>query len=120
MRIPSVPADFGHSYYKFYAFLRPEMLAPGWSRDRIIRALQAEGIPCGSGTCPEIYRERVFEELGLQPSHRLPVAKELGETSLMFQVHPTLTASEIEETVLAVDKVMRHAAVPSAAAQKAA
>jgi hypothetical protein len=34
----------------------------------------------------------VFEKEGLQPSTRLPVAKELGEKSLMFLVHPTLTA----------------------------
>ena len=106
LRVPVPTADYGHSYYKCYAFVRPERLRDGWNRDRIIEAIRAEGIPCGSGSCSEIYREKAFLRAGLGPAGRLPVARELGETSLMFMVHPTLSDEEIEDTCRAVEKVM--------------
>ncbi len=83
----------------------PENLATDWSRDRIVQAIRAEGIPCFAGGCGEIYLERAFAQHGF-PGTRLPVAKELGETSLMFLVHPTLTRKDISDTCLAVRKVM--------------
>ena len=111
LRVTLPPDHSGHSYYKYYAFLRPERLRPGWSRDRIVRALQAEGIPCGSGICPEIYLEKTFDRPGLRPADRLPVAAQLGETSLMFLVHPTLSQADLLDTCLAVEKVLGVAAV---------
>lgn len=106
IRIPQAPAHVAHSFYKYYVFLRPECLQPGWDRDRIVQAIQAEGVNCGSGSCSEIYLEKAFDGPGLRPMARLPVARELGETSLMFQVHPTLTDSEIHETGTAIRKVL--------------
>ncbi len=107
LRTTLPPADTFHSYYKYYVFVRPELLAAGWDRDRIQAAILAEGIPCLSGSCSEIYLEKAFE--GLRPQYRLPVACELGETSLMFLVHPTLSDVEIDDTIAAVRKVMEHA-----------
>jgi len=104
LRVTLAPADFGHAYYKYYVFVRPELLKPDWNRDRIMNAIVAEGIPCFSGSCSEIYLETAFD--GLQPAERLPVAKELGETSLMFLVHPTLTEADMRDTCRAVGKVM--------------
>ena len=109
LRIPLAPKHISHSYYKYYAFVRPECLRRGWSRDRIVQNLQAEGLPCGPGSCSEIYLEKAFDGPGLRPEQRLPVARELGETSLMFMVHPTLTAKEIEATAQAIKKVMSAA-----------
>jgi dTDP-4-amino-4,6-dideoxygalactose transaminase len=70
-------------------------------------ALNAEGIPCFSGSCGEIYLEKAFD--GIRPESRLRVAKELGETSLAFLVHPTLSDDDIRDTISAVHKVMEHA-----------
>jgi dTDP-4-amino-4,6-dideoxygalactose transaminase len=111
-RIPSLrvtipPLEVGHAYYKYYVFVRRKRLKRGWDRDRIIDAVNAEGIPCFSGSCSEIYLEKAFD--GLRPAQRLPVAKELGETSLMFLVHPTLGREEMMATIHAVEKVMRMA-----------
>lgn len=106
LRIPLAPAYMTHSYYKYYAFVRPSCLATGWNRDRIVKSLQAEGIFCGPGSCSEIYLENAFSKPGMRPVDRLPVARELGETSLMFLVHPTLTAAEIDATIRGVQKVM--------------
>ncbi len=103
----TIPGEgFNHAYYKYYAFVRPERLRAGWDRDRIAAAVVAEGIPCFTGTCPEIYRERAFRDAGLSPAKRLPVARELGETSLMLLVHPTLEDEDMHDTAEAVRKVM--------------
>ncbi len=98
-----------HAQYKFYAYVRPENLATGWSRDRIIEAINAEGVPCYQGSCSEVYLEKAFDDTGWRPSHRLPVARELGETALMFLVHPTLTETEISKTSTVIQQVMTQA-----------
>ena len=64
-----------------------------------------KGVPCFSGSCSEIYLEIAFENTGFRPKERFPVAKELGETSLMFLVHPTLTAEEIDITCEVISEV---------------
>ncbi len=108
LRVTPPPEDVYHSYYKYYVFVRPDHLTRGWDRDRIITAVSAEGIPCFSGVCSEIYLEKAFE-VSLRPPTRLPVAKELGEASLMFLVHPTLSAEDMVDTCRAVEKVLEVA-----------
>ena len=90
VRLPKPADEIYHSYYKYYLFVEPERLKPDWGRDRIRDTIEAAGVPCRSGSCSEIYLEKAFPE-SLRPPKRLPIAKELGETSLMFQVHPTLS-----------------------------
>jgi len=109
LRVTAPGPDFGHAYYKYYTFVRPESLRVGWDRDRIMAAINAEGIPCFSGSCSEIYLEKAFDTDGLRPGERLPIARELGETSLMFLLHPTLDMQDMEDTCRAVEKVMRVA-----------
>ncbi len=109
LRIPRPPARIGHSYYRYYMFLRPERLAAGWGRDRIISAVGAEGIPLLSGTCPEIYLERAFDTHPGRPAERLPTARELGETSLALALQPALGPAEIDDMVGALRKVFAHA-----------
>ncbi len=98
-----------HAYYKYYAFVRPDGLKAEWSRDRILEALQAEGIPAASGSCGEVYLEKAFDGSVSRPKKRLPVAQELGETSIMLPVHPTLEERDMEDMVTALRKVMREA-----------
>jgi len=104
LRVTLPPDDVYHPYYKYYVFVRPEWLAPGWDRDRIMNAVAAEGIPCFSGSCSEVYLEGAFAG-GLRPPERLPVAQRLGETSLMLQVHPTLSTEDVRDMCDAVQKV---------------
>ena len=108
LRILNVPTEFGHAYYKYYVFVRPEKLREGWDRDRIMNAVTAEGIPCFSGSCSEIYLEKAFVKAGIGPGKRLPAARKAGETSLMFWVHPTLGANEMQDTCRAVEKVLGY------------
>ncbi len=94
-RIPMPGDNIFNAYYKFYVFINQEELPAGFSRDRILKDLNERGIPAFSGICPEIYLEKAFVNAGLGPKTRMPNAKILGETSLMFLVHPTLGSSDI-------------------------
>jgi dTDP-4-amino-4,6-dideoxygalactose transaminase len=98
-----------HAYYKFYTYVRPENLKTDWSRDRIVEEINGLGVPCFQGSCSEVYLERAFEGTGWRPEPRLPVARELGETSLMFLVHPTLTNGEMERTAAVLREVLNQA-----------
>ena len=105
LRIPKVPENIHHAYYKYYAFLRPEALHNGWDRNAIMRAINEEGVPCFVGSCSEIYLEKAFVARRKHPS--LPVAKLLGDTSLMFLVHPTLSNENIAFTCQTVERVLQ-------------
>jgi dTDP-4-amino-4,6-dideoxygalactose transaminase len=109
MRVTVPPPSISHSYYKYYAFIRPERLRTEWTRDRVVDAINARGVPCFVGSCSEIYLEKAFEGSPSRPRHRLPVARELGETSLQFHVHPTLTAEDMRYVCAEVHAVMTEA-----------
>jgi dTDP-4-amino-4,6-dideoxygalactose transaminase len=89
-------------------FVRQELLRPGWDRDRILQAINAEGVPCLVGSCSEVYREKAFVK-DRRRGTRLPVVKELGETSLMFLVHPTLKIEAIDQACSVIERVMASA-----------
>ena len=107
--MPLPPDGLTHAWYKFYAFVKPDALAEGWSRDRILSEIAALGYPALSGSCSEIYLEHCFQEAGLAPAERLPVARELSDTSLMFLVHPTITPEQMASYAEAVRTVVQRA-----------
>ena len=109
LRVPEVPAEIQHATYKCYVFVRPEHLKDGWSRDRILNEISSRGVPVFSGSCSEVYLEKAFDNTVWRPVERLPHAKELGETSLMFLVHPTLTQQEIVLTCKTLTDVIQQA-----------
>ncbi|MGH7926634.1 MAG: DegT/DnrJ/EryC1/StrS family aminotransferase, partial [Candidatus Binatia bacterium] len=118
LRVPEPPDDIGHAYYKYYVFVRLEYLRKDWSRDRIMAAINAEGVACFTGSCPEVYLEKAFSEHVSRPTHRLPTAKALGETSLMFLVHPTLGTAEMEGACCVIESVLRSACSPELSSSK--
>ncbi|WP_028943690.1 DegT/DnrJ/EryC1/StrS family aminotransferase [Pseudomonas vranovensis] len=109
LRVPAVSSDVTHAAYKCYVFVDPNVLAEGWTRDRVIAEIVTRGVPCFAGSCSEVYLEKAFDNTGWRPEHRLPVAQELGDTSLMFLVHPTLTEAEMEKTCAVLQAVMAQA-----------
>jgi len=113
-RIPAIRVEIPdlemtHAFYRLYAYVRPELLKRGWDRDRLIEQITAQRVPCASGSCSELYRESAFVEAGFGPSNRAPNAKELGETSLAFFVHPNLSDQAVERTCDVVTDVFRLA-----------
>ncbi|MCL1067044.1 DegT/DnrJ/EryC1/StrS aminotransferase family protein [Shewanella olleyana] len=106
VRAINIPDHINHAHYKHYMFIKPEYLADGWSRDRIVNEIISLGVPVYQGSCSEVYLEKAFDDTGWRPNKRLENAKLLGETSLMFLVHPTLTEIEINKSCSVIRKVL--------------
>ena len=112
LRTPLPPANFKHAWYRFYTFVRPENLKPGWNRDRIMTEINNAGTACYSGSCSEIYLERAFSKSNdARPVRALPHAKTLGETSLAFLVDPSIHTEQIRNTAEAIRSVMTAASL---------
>ena len=109
LHVSSIPDYIKHAAYKCYVFVKSEELKDGWSRDKILNEINLLDVPCYTGACSEVYLEKAFDNTGLRPKERLANAKELGETSLMFLVHPTLTKDEIKQTCNAITSIMKLA-----------
>ncbi|MGC7560170.1 DegT/DnrJ/EryC1/StrS family aminotransferase [Pasteurella sp. PK-2025] len=101
-------ADYQHAAYKCYVQVKPDALPTGWNRDRIMQMINDLGVPCYSGSCSEVYLEKAFDNTPWRPAQRLKNAKQLGETSLMFLVHPTLTEENINACVDAINRVIKQ------------
>jgi dTDP-4-amino-4,6-dideoxygalactose transaminase len=110
IRIPNPPPHIEHAYYRFYFFIEPRALKASWSRDRIIAEVSDAGIPCFSGSCSEVYLEKALQGFWNAPHARLPIARELGETSVATLVHPTLSTEDMSLTCDVVTNVLRRAA----------
>lgn len=111
IHMPQLPkGDAGapniHAEYKFYVYVRPDMLPKEWDRDRIVTEISEQGIPCFQGSCSEVYLEKAFDGMNVRPEQPLPMAKQLGETSLMFLVHPVLTEDEMHEKARVIGQVL--------------
>jgi dTDP-4-amino-4,6-dideoxygalactose transaminase len=109
IRVPEVPSGNVHAHYKCYVYVEPDRLASGWTRDRIVEAINAAGVPCYQGSCSEVYLEKAFDHTGWRPAERLPVARTLGDSSLLYLVHPTLTEAEIAKTCNVLTDVLGRA-----------
>lgn len=109
VRVPMPSTGLVHAFYRLYAYVRPEGLAAGWSRDRIVHELNALGVQVFHGTCSEVYLEKAFEGTPFRPEPRLPIARELGDTSLMFLTHPTMSDAEVARAVTAIGTVLQQA-----------
>lgn len=110
VRAPHPEAADRHAYYRFYAYVDPDALAEGWSRDRIVAEMEARGAPAFQGSCSEVYLEKAFDGSPSRPAQRLPVARRLGETSLMLLTHPTIRPEEQDRVCAALDDVLAAAA----------
>lgn len=107
-----------HAYYKYYVFIELDKLCSGWDRNRIINAINAEGVLCQLGSTWGIGMETAWKNIkctitGNQHNYQLkkhfPNDHFVGSTILMFQVHPTLDIETISDTIMAVKKVMEVA-----------
>ena len=110
VRVPAPRDGLIHAYYRFYAYVRPEGLRSGWSRDRILAEINALDVPAFQGSCSEVYLEKAFDGTALRPQARLPVARELGETSIALLTHPTLTDEDVGRTCEALERIVSEAA----------
>jgi dTDP-4-amino-4,6-dideoxygalactose transaminase len=117
LRVAEPSPDIYHSYYKYYVFINQDELKENWNRSIIVEALNKKNIPCNTGICPEIYMEKAFESYPFKISSaesnnkisRLPHSKQLGETSIAFLVHHTLSIKAIHYVIDQVKMVLEKA-----------
>jgi dTDP-4-amino-4,6-dideoxygalactose transaminase len=95
-----------HAFYKYYIYLNPQKMVPGWNQEKIIEAVNKAGVPCYSGSCSEVYLEKAFESTGFRPSPRLPIAQQLGETTIVFLVHPTIPVKKMQKAGNIISEVL--------------
>jgi dTDP-4-amino-4,6-dideoxygalactose transaminase len=110
VRVPREGNRATHAYYRLYAYVRPDGLKSGWTRDRIVAEINAAGVPVMQGSCSEVYLEKAFDGSGFRPAERLPVAHELGDTSLMFFTHPTITDEQLALACNVIEHIFHAAA----------
>ncbi|WP_191117794.1 DegT/DnrJ/EryC1/StrS family aminotransferase [Vibrio campbellii] len=106
VRRVEVPEYSEHAAYKHYLFVEAQNLSEGWTRDRIVETILERGVPAYQGSCSEVYLEKAFDNTSWRPVQRLSNAVTLGETSLMFLVHPTLTEQEMGKTCQVLREVL--------------
>lgn len=111
IRVPVPCAGMTHAYYRQYGYVIDAGLKEGWSRDRLVAEIVAEGFPAFQGSCSEVYLEKAFDDTPWRPQHRLPVARELGETSIMFLTHPSITEEQLSAYCTAIAKVFEKASL---------
>ena len=109
IRLALPPNSITHGWYKYYCYLNLEALSSNWNRERIIKEISLEGYPAYEGSCSEIYLEKSFINRNLNPPNRLPNAKLLGETSLMFLIHPTITEKNMNMYANKICEVLKKA-----------
>jgi len=120
LRTPEPPKGMRHAWYRVYTFVRPDQLKPGWNRDRLLAAITEAGVPCFSGSCPEIYLEKAFTSRGFGPPERLPNARLLGETSLAFLVDPSQSEAQMRHVARTVQEIVEAASLDRAMVSAAA
>ena len=109
LRIPFPTQEKKHAWYKFHCYVNNRALLDGWDRDRILREINRHGFPAFVGSCSEIYLENCFKNSKYRVKKRLLNAKDLGETSLMFLVHPTITTNQMNNYLEVIKSVCKKA-----------
>ena len=86
-----------NAYYRLYTKVKVGTIKNGLSgcdlRNYIINQLVTAGVPCFSGSCAEIYREKLFANLS--SFYRLPNATSFSDYALCFLVHHTITPEQL-------------------------
>lgn len=103
IRVPWPGTDIRGAFYKFYCYVDRQGDEGEWFRDEIIQTALVAGLRVFAGSCSEIYREKLFKHLDIPP---LPVARQLGRTSLMLEVHPTLDEQRLRDQAAGLCQVI--------------
>lgn len=101
-----------HAYYRLYAKLKTgtflEDLTGEKLRNKLINKFVDTGVPCFSGSCAEIYRERLFANMNGALTERLPNASDWADCAFCFLVHHTITTEEINQMALSIKQVLSN------------
>ena len=89
-------------YPLFYLFINKNKV----KQNKLIQELSKNEINCGVGSCPEIYREKIFKKLKFYPKKRLVNAKLLGETSITLPINPNTALTKVKSEISFLKKIL--------------
>jgi dTDP-4-amino-4,6-dideoxygalactose transaminase len=90
-----------HAFYRLNLFINKNKI----KQIKLIEQFNKNKINCSVGSCPEIYREKIFKKLKFYPKKRLSNAKLLGETSLMFPIDPARSMAKVKTEINSIKKI---------------
>ena len=91
-----------HAFYRLNLFINKNKI----KQIKLIEQLNKNKINCSVGSCPEIYREKIFKKLKLYPKQRLLNAKLLGESSIMFPIDPNRSMAKVKTEINSIKKIL--------------
>ena len=92
-----------HAFYRLNLYINPRKI----NQNKLIRDINRNNINCIVGSCPEIYREKIFHKLNLSPKKRLVNAKLLGETSITFPITPYKSLRKVKLEINVIKKILK-------------
>ncbi len=91
-----------HAFYRLNLYINKNKI----KQTKLIQQLNKNKINCGVGSCPEIYREKIFKKLKFYPKKRLINAKLLGETSIAFPIDPYKAFTKIKSEINSIKRIL--------------
>ena len=91
-----------HAFYRLNLYINKDKI----NQNELIQQLNKNKINCGVGSCPEIYREKIFMKSKFYPKKRLLNAKLLGETSIMFPINPNTSIKKVKLEINSIKKIL--------------
>lgn len=91
-----------HAFYKINLFLNKKSI-----QNKLIEKFSKKNIKCGVGSCPEIYKEKIFKKSKIYPKRKLINAKELGKRSLVFLINPYDSLNKIKNNISIIKNVIK-------------
>ena len=90
-----------HAFYRLNLFVNKDKI----NQLKLLEQFNQKKIDCGVGSCPEIYREKVFKKFKLYPKKRLSNAKHLGETSITFPIDANRKLTKVKREILLIKRI---------------
>jgi dTDP-4-amino-4,6-dideoxygalactose transaminase len=91
-----------HAFYRLNLFINKNKI----KQIKLIEQFNKNKINCSAGSCPEIYREKIFKKLKLYPKQRLFNARLLGESSIMFPINPNRSMAKVKTEINSIKKIL--------------
>ena len=91
-----------HAFYRLNLYINKDKI----EQLKLIEQFNKKKINCGIGSCPEIYREKIFKNLNFYPKKRLSNAKLLGEISIVFPINPNRALKKIKWEINSIKQIL--------------
>ena len=108
IRVPFFDNSIHHAWYRFYVFIEINNKVSKNYRDRLLKFLNANQIQCITGSCAEVYREKVFRKNNLSPKKRHKNAMRISDSSLAFIIHPDFNEKQIRDMCNKIDRALSN------------